>query len=193
MSTQELVKALGALTPRQRKFVLAFTDAGGPGWQNQTQAATLAGYSEKSAPQQGSDLRKKPKIRAAIAARLARVQAMLDLDHGEYAARVLEQADAWKDEDGEPLVKRRRYFHEGEELACDDERLVPGMAQYRALELLGKLTGHVRDEPGLPVSTVFVIAMPTVAKTAEEWFERFGKDLQQRDHSLPPGREVGRS
>lgn len=191
--SQVVVHALRPLTGPQRRFVLAYTDPREPTFHNGTQSALAAGSTERSAPSTASKWLKLAKVRKAIEARLRRVQQILDVDRSEYVLRVFEQADAWKDDNGRPLVRRRRYFHEGEELACDEEQLIPGMAQYRALELSGRLLGHVRDEPGLPAGTVFVVAMPVKPETAEEWFESYGRALQSRDYTLPPVREVGRS
>lgn len=122
---------------------------------------------------------------------MARAQEILDLGYVEFVIRLLEQADAWKDpETGRPKVKMRRYFFRGSELAADAEDVMPGIAQFRSLELAGRLLGHVTEEPQTAGDVTFVVLMPEPCESAEEWYEKFGRALAERSYALPPGRDV---
>lgn len=75
------------LTVKQQKFIDAFIEQG-----NATQAAISAGYSKKTAAQQGAENLKKPYVKAAIDDRLAKIES--DKVAGqkevmEYLTRVL--------------------------------------------------------------------------------------------------------
>lgn len=60
------------LNERQQKFVLAYIDSG-IGYKS----AIAAGYSEKTAPQQSSELLSNPKIKAAIKQKMDEIDAYL--------------------------------------------------------------------------------------------------------------------
>ena len=114
-----------------------------------------------------------------------------------YVEKLLEQADSWKDTDtGHPKQKYQRYFYKGHELACDAYDVMPGMAQFKALELVGKILGYVPDGRDTQPSDVsFVVGMPVMCKTAEEWWEHYGTQLAEQEPNgrqlLPPAAEGG--
>jgi len=85
------------LTPKQERFVAEYLKD-----LNATQAAIRAGYSEKTAKQQGSENLTKPDIAAAVEAGKARQLASADLT----AARVLEELRRLA------LVDMRSFFDE---------------------------------------------------------------------------------
>ena len=135
------------LTGKQLAFVHAYTDPADPEtFGNATRAAIKAGYSPRKARDRGYRLLKLPKIRSLIAKLQVQVQDKLAIARADYVLMLLEQADSWKDpETGHPKQKLQRYFYKGRELACDAYDVMPGMAQFKALELVGKILGYVPD------------------------------------------------
>ena len=76
----------GALTPRQCRFVSAYTG-------NATQAAIEAGYSPRSARQHATRLLSKAAIQAALAARQGLDAQRLDLSRQDAIKGILEAVD----------------------------------------------------------------------------------------------------
>lgn len=120
-----------SLTDKQRRFVEEYLlDL------NATQAAIRAGYSEKTAQQQGSENLSKPVIAAAIAERQQAVSNKLELSAEWVLERLVEnanramQAVAVTDNEG---TKTGEYKYEGN-------------VANRALELLGKHMGMFKDK-----------------------------------------------
>ncbi len=111
------------LTAKRRRFVLEYLiDL------NATQAAIRAGYSPKTAMQQGSWLLSNVDVAAAVAEAQAKKAEELNLDHEWVLRRLIEnveramQTEPVRDRDGNPTGE---YVYEG-------------AVANRALELLGK-------------------------------------------------------
>ncbi len=158
------------LTARQLAFVKAFTDPSDTKTLgNATRAAIAAGYSRKKARDRGYKLLRLPKIRGAIAKLNDETREMIVLDRSGFILRTLEQADAWKDEDGFP----RAETHARKDGTLYEREARPSSAEVKALELAGRAAGHVGEDrtPGVQVNT-FLIALPNKAATAEEWLEQ---------------------
>ena len=79
------------LTPKQQKFVDAYSLSG-----NATQAALVAGYSERTACKIGSENLQKPDIQSALAERQAEYAAELELSKQGVFAQVLEAIEMGK-------------------------------------------------------------------------------------------------
>ena len=89
------------LSPKQQKFIDAFSLSG-----NISEAAKLAGYSERSARQIGQENLRKPAVQAALAARQAEYAAELQITKVDVMAQVLEAIEmARKQENPADMIK----------------------------------------------------------------------------------------
>lgn len=76
------------LSPKQQKFIDAYSLSG-----NISEAAKLAGYSERSARQIGQETLRNPAVRAALAVRQAEYAAELQITKDDVIAGVLSAID----------------------------------------------------------------------------------------------------
>ena len=135
------------LSARRAAFVDAYTDPTSAGFGNATRAAILAGYSKRTARQQGQRLLTNVDIAEAVAARRAEAAHRAALSREDFILRALELAHAWLDSNGNPalepvLYKAQPVVWEGKVLM---RRCRPNMANLRALELAAKAAGLLAD------------------------------------------------
>lgn len=155
-------KDANGLTPKQAKFVQQFLATG-----NASEAARRAGYSKRTAPFIAAENLKKPLIAAAIAEKQAKFAQKAEMDADEWRQRLTRFArvDVRKlyDEQGRPLAipdlpddiaycvkgfkvqRERSRVGEAGEVTQDAVVQVECHDPYRALELIGKHTGWLKD------------------------------------------------
>ena len=139
------------LTPKRERFVEEYlVDL------NATQAATRAGYSPKTAQQQGSRLLNRPEVRAAIDAAIERRTERVEINQ-DYVLRGLV-------ENFERSMQHRKVRATASS-AGDSEGAVVGDYRYdgsvanKALELLGRHLGMFKDNVNLNVNEDLVQAI----------------------------------
>ncbi|MFD1378625.1 terminase small subunit [Fodinicurvata halophila] len=121
------------MTPRQERFVQEYLlDL------NATQAAIRAGYSEKTANEQGAQLLKKPEIAAAIDAAKAERADRADIDAFWVLRRLVDEAEAdladlFDKETGQvkPVHEWPEIFRKGLVQSVESEELYEGSGQDR--------------------------------------------------------------
>jgi phage terminase small subunit len=118
------------LTTKEKAFVLAYI---GEGRFNATRAATMAGYSERTARAQGSEILARPRVAAAVRTALS--------ERALTSEAVLAELSAIARAPWEEFVTVRTNPKTGEVL----ETRMDLTAKVRALELLAKAHGLLTD------------------------------------------------
>ncbi|MEG1491621.1 MAG: terminase small subunit [Oscillospiraceae bacterium] len=132
---KELEMLSRQLNDKQRRFVHELEMDG-----NQTEAAKRAGYSEKTAAQQGSSLLRNPKVLAYKRARDTLAYLALGMDENRVALNITEIFNRC-------MAGKPHLSWDSEEKAWkpDGIWLFDGKTALRALELMGKNLGMFAD------------------------------------------------
>jgi phage terminase small subunit len=153
-----------ALTPKQQRFVAEYLiDL------NATQAALRAGYSERTAPQQGHENLRKPEIAAAVVAGKDKQLASADLT----AVRVLEEYRRLA------FIDLRSFFDEKGELKPPKEWSAEQGAALSSIEVLIK---NAKAGDGI-TDTIHKLKLWDKTRALESLAKHFGLLIDKVEHS----------